>query len=276
MKLHDGDTVTDKGGEERARHAVLRLQDGRALAYVEWGDPVGAPILEFHGLPNPRQVDTVSNAFLRDRGIRRITRGPPRGWLLRPSARTDLLDWPHDVAQLVEALGLERFGLLGVSGGAPHALACAWALPDRIGAVALVSGIAPLDRPGAFEGMNRGAARVMILARRAPWLARVMVGFVVGVDRFRPGTVLRSLLKALPEPDRSVASRPEVRESLLESYALAFRQGSGGTGAGLEDPRHPLGVPSGGREGARWDLPWRDRRPGPAAPRRAPGPDHPR
>jgi hypothetical protein len=46
------------------------------LAYVEWGDPVGAPILEFHGLPNPRQADTVSNAFLRDRGIRRITVDP--------------------------------------------------------------------------------------------------------------------------------------------------------------------------------------------------------
>jgi pimeloyl-ACP methyl ester carboxylesterase len=140
-----------------------------------------------------------------------------------------------------------------VSGGAPHALACAWALPDRIGAVALVSGIGPLDRPGAFEGMNRGAARVMILARRAPWLARVMVGFVVGVDRFRPGTVLRGLLKALPEPDRNVASRPEVRESLLESYALAFRQGSGGQvrdwrilatpwGFRPEDVRVPVGI----------------------------------
>jgi pimeloyl-ACP methyl ester carboxylesterase len=156
MKLHDGDTVTDKGGEERARHAVLRLQDGRALAYVEWGDPVGAPILEFHGLPNPRQADTVSNAFLRDRGIRRITVDRPGVGFSDPQLGRTLLDWPNDVAQLVEALRLERFGLLGVSGGAPHALACAGPCPTGSGPWPLVSGIGPLDRRGAFEGMNRG------------------------------------------------------------------------------------------------------------------------
>ncbi len=76
--------------------------------------------------------------------------------------------------------------------------------------------------------MNRAASRVMLLARRAPWLARLTVGSVVAVDHFRPGTVLEGLLKALPEPDREVASRPQVRESLLESYALAFRQGTRG------------------------------------------------
>jgi len=69
---------------------------------------------------------------------------------------------------------------------------------------------------------------VMILARRVLWLARLVVGFVVGVDHFRPGTVLRGLRKALREPDRELASRPGVRESLLESYALAFRQGTAG------------------------------------------------
>ena len=142
-----------------------------------------------------------------------------------PQPGRTLLDWPHDMAQLVDALGLKRFAVLGVSGGAPHALACAWALPNRVAAVGLVSGIGPLDRPGAFEGMNRGASRVMIMARRVPWLARLVVGFVVEVDHFRPGTVLRGLLKALPEPDREVASRPGVRESLLESICPGVPSG---------------------------------------------------
>jgi hypothetical protein len=35
--------------------------------------------------------------------------------------------------------------------------------------------------------MNRGAVRVMILARRVPWLAQLIVASVVAVDRFRPG-----------------------------------------------------------------------------------------
>ena len=222
------DIETDEAEEGRPRQAVVRLQGGRALGFVEWGDPAGTPILEFHGLPSPRRAETVSNEFLRDRGIRRVTVDRPGVGFSDPHPGRTLLDWPNDVAQVVDALGIERFAILGVSGGAPHALACARRLPDRVTAVALVSGIGPLDRSGAFEGMNRSAARVMILARRAPWLARLVVGFAVGVDRRRPGSVLKRLLKALPFPDQAVASRPEVRESLLESYALAFRQGIGG------------------------------------------------
>jgi pimeloyl-ACP methyl ester carboxylesterase len=220
--------MNDSPLELGSRQQVLLLRDGRALAYVEWGDPAGTPIIEFHGLPSPRQADTVSDAFLRGRGIRRIAVDRPGVGFSDPLPRRKLLDWPDDVEQLADALGLSTFAVLGVSGGAPHALACAWALPGRITGVTLVSGIGPLDRPGAFQGMNRSAGRVMVLARRRPWLARVVVGFVVAVDRLRPGTVLQGLLRALPDPDRQMASRPEVRKSLLESYALAFRQGTRG------------------------------------------------
>jgi len=59
---------------------------------------------------------------------------------------------PHDEVELVDALGLRRFAVLGVSGGAPHAFACAWAFPDRVAAVALVSSIGPLDRRGSLRG----------------------------------------------------------------------------------------------------------------------------
>lgn len=222
------DTVTDISVGEQDRQRVLRLGDGRALAYLERGNPEGTAILEFHGLPNPRHADTVSEAFLWDRRIRRIAVDRPGVGFSDPQPGRTLLDWPGDVAEVADALGIDRFAVLGVSGGAPHAMACAFALPDRVAAVTLVSGMGPPDRPGAFAGMNRAAARVLILAGSMPWLARLLVGFVVAVDRFWPGTVLRGLLKAAPERDRKVASRPEVRESLLESYALAFRQGTAG------------------------------------------------
>lgn len=271
---HALDIETDRKDEPRPRPIVLRLQEGRALACIESGDPAGTPLLEFHGLPSPRLAQTISDKFLRDRGIRRVTVDRPGVGFSDPQPGRTLLDWPQDVAEAVDALGIERFAILGVSGGAPHALACARGLPDRVTAVGLVSGIGPLDRSGAFEGMNRSAARVMIVARRAPWLARPVVGFAVGVDRLRPGTLLRGLLKALPVPDQAVASRPEVRESLLESYALAFRQGTSGQGAGLGDPCNPLGIPSRGREGTGFAVPWGDGRPCSLASRQASGAGH--
>ena len=190
-----------------------------------------------------------------------------------PQPGRTLLDLPQDVAQVVDALGIERFAILGVSGGAPHALACAKALSDRVASVALVSGIGPLDRSGAFEGMNRSAARVMSLVGARP-PARPAVGFAVGVDRRRPGTVLKGLLKGSPFPDQAVASRPEVRESLLESYALAFRQGTRGQVRDWAVLATPWGFLSRGRDGTRFAVPRKDGRPCPAAPRRASGAGH--
>ena len=65
----------------------------------------------------------------------------------------------------------------------------------------------------------------MTLARRAPLLARWLVGAAVTAERLRPGIAYQGLLRALPPADRRVATEPRVRESLADSYTLAFRQG---------------------------------------------------
>jgi hypothetical protein len=128
MRLHDADTASDMSVKEhRARQSVLRLQGRRALAYAEYGDSAGSPILEFHGLPNPRQADTVPHGFLRDRGIRRITVDRPGMGFSDPQPGRTLLDWPHDVAELVDALGLRRFVVLGC----PAERLTPWPAPGR-------------------------------------------------------------------------------------------------------------------------------------------------
>lgn len=157
--------------------------------------------------------------------MRRITVDRPGvGFSDHQRGRT-LLDWPDDVSALADALGLNTFAVLGTSGGGPYAAACGYALPDRVARVVLVSGLGPLDRPGALDGMNRGEATTMMLARRVPMLARWLVGTAVTAERIRPGTVYQGLLRALPPADRRVAVEPRVRESLADSYTLAFRQG---------------------------------------------------
>ena len=51
-----------------------------------------------------------------------------------------LLDWAPLVSELADFLNLERFRVLGISGGAPYAYALAWAMPERVRVVAVVSG----------------------------------------------------------------------------------------------------------------------------------------
>ena len=49
---------------------------------------------------------------------------------------------------VADALGLERFSVVGGSGGGPHALACAALLADRVERVACQSSLAPLGPEG--------------------------------------------------------------------------------------------------------------------------------
>ena len=182
-------------------------------------------MLEFRGLPSSRLGDAVNDSVLVGAKVRRITVDRPGVGFSDSQPDRTLLSWPDDVCALADFLGLDTFGVLGTSGGGPYAAAYWHPLPDRISRAALVSALGPLDRPGALTGMNRGEAATMILARRAPLLARCLVGAAVTADRCHPGTVYHGLLAALPEADRRVAADPRVRDSLADSFALAFRQG---------------------------------------------------
>jgi pimeloyl-ACP methyl ester carboxylesterase len=201
------------------------LADGRRLSYTEWGQPAGKPVLEFRGLPSSRSGDAIDLDVLARARVRRITVDRPGLGLSDPQPGRSLLDWPADVRELANALELDAFAVLGTSGGGPYAAACGYALPERVSRVVLVSGLGPLDRLGALNGMNRGEAITMILARRVPMLAHWLVAATVTAERLRPGTVYQGLVRALPPTDQLVAAQPRVRESLLDSYSLAFSQG---------------------------------------------------
>ena len=59
-------------------------------------------------------------------------------------------DAAADVAAIADDLGIDRFAVVGRSGGGPHALACAALLPDRVTRAAVLVGLAPAGarRPG--------------------------------------------------------------------------------------------------------------------------------
>lgn len=210
------------------RGETIRLAGGRRLGFRQWGDPHGIPVLEFRGLPSSSLGDAIGQDFLAGRHLRRITVDRPGTGLSDFQPGRTLLDWPADVAQLADALGIGQFAVLGTSGGGPYAAACACRLPGRVVRLSLVSALAPLDRPGAGRGMNAGELRMMLLSRNLPAVARAVTAVAVAADRIRPGTLIRGLARAVPECDRAVMARPEVQASLTDSYHRAFAHGTRG------------------------------------------------
>jgi pimeloyl-ACP methyl ester carboxylesterase len=127
--------------------ATVELRDGRALGYEEWGPGDGFPILGFGGTTMSRLAH-VGKEAPEAAGVRLVLVDRPGYGLSDFQPGRTLLDWPGDVAQLADTLGLDRFAVYGMSGGGPHAAACGFALPERVSTVGLVSSPGPVwDRP---------------------------------------------------------------------------------------------------------------------------------
>ncbi|HXY86683.1 MAG TPA: alpha/beta hydrolase [Gaiellaceae bacterium] len=204
------------------------LRDGRRLGYAEYGKQDGRPGFYFHGHPGCRLEPRFADADAAGAGIRVIALDRPGCGLSDFQPGRTLLDWPRDVRDVADELGLDRFSVLGVSGGGPYALACAHELPDRVAGVGVVSGVAPYDAPGATEGMRRRNRVGFKLGARVPPLARFAMWSMRRQVRRDPDRVLDALEQALPPSDAEVVRRPGVRRLMAEVFAEAFRQGSRG------------------------------------------------
>lgn len=160
-------------------------------------------------------------------GVRLIAADRPGigGSDLQPDRR--LLDWPADVVHLANHLGLARFTVVGVSGGGPYAAACAYSIAERLDAVGIVSGVAPLEDSLLVDGMLWPNRVLLDIAHRAPWLIRrsLPAAAILGLA---PRHAIGLFARVLGSPDRDVLARPEVGDAIARSLAESLRQGTRG------------------------------------------------
>jgi pimeloyl-ACP methyl ester carboxylesterase len=132
---------------------TITLKDGRKLGFAEYGDPAGKIVFHFHGRAGSRLERPADEAILTNLGLKLVSTDRPGHGLSDPHPNHELLDWPDDISWLADHLGLDKFYVRGWSAGGPHALACAYKLADQVLAGAIVSGLAPPDRPHPYEGL---------------------------------------------------------------------------------------------------------------------------
>jgi pimeloyl-ACP methyl ester carboxylesterase len=136
---------------------VVATPDGRELCVESGGDSAGRPVLVHAGTPNSR---LLAESWLRDaegRGIHLIGYDRPGYGGSTPQPGRTVADCANDVRAIAEAFGANRLAVWGISGGGPHALACAALLPDLVYAVASLASLAPYGMEGLdyFAGMGK-------------------------------------------------------------------------------------------------------------------------
>jgi pimeloyl-ACP methyl ester carboxylesterase len=200
------------------------LPDGRALAWREFGAPDGLPLLALHGTPGSRLKFSVADPIARDLGIRMLA---PDRWgygetVAHPAPTlqayaTDIRDWAN-------VLGLERFAVMGVSGGGPFATAVAAGLPDRVTALALAAPVGPIAGESP-DGMTR-FHRLCFgpLARNPAAVARVFSAFRAALA-VSPGLGMRLAMVRVAPADRRVLRQADVASRLGDTFVEGLRLG---------------------------------------------------
>jgi pimeloyl-ACP methyl ester carboxylesterase len=212
------------------REGTLTTPDGRMLTYVERGPDDGVPVIFSHGTPGSRFARPPDPEIYKRHGVRTIAYDRPGYGGSHPHRGRAVADAAADVAAIGDELGLERFAVVGGSGGAPHALACGALLGDRVIRVGALVTPAPSDAENFdfFEGLADINVKEFSAALEGEEAIEAFLQPYVEGIRADVDAVIEEILTELPEVDRERASRPETREIMKESFVEAVRQGSRG------------------------------------------------
>jgi pimeloyl-ACP methyl ester carboxylesterase len=142
------------------RTSTVSLPDGRELAVWEAGDPSGPLVVYNHGTPMSGLLYESHARDAEQRGFRLVGYSRPGYGVSTRRAGRRVADAAADAAALADAFGVERFATWGISGGGPHALACAALLGERVVAAASLAGVAPYDGEGLDYMAGMGEANI--------------------------------------------------------------------------------------------------------------------
>jgi pimeloyl-ACP methyl ester carboxylesterase len=234
--------VTGRPGARDRASQVLRLASGRQIGYAEYGDPDGLPAIALHGTPGSRFMFALTHEAARARGLRLIAPERPGYGVSDAHHFETLAETAQDVQAIADALGLERFALIGVSGGGPHAVAAAALLKHRVLRLALIGPVGPV---ADCDHIRMSHLHHFIFTRMAP--SHHMAGaFFIGLRTlldWTPGAAYQLLMQRVTPADRAVLQRPEVRANLQATIHEGLRSSVEGA---LQDLRLYCGT---------WNLP---------------------
>lgn len=204
---------------------TIRLKDGRKLGYAEFGPASGHPLFWFHGSPGARrQIAPETRQLAHDKGVRIICVERPGIGDSTPHRYKHIAEFGADIEYLADAMALEKFGVAGLSGGGPYALACAARMPERVVVAAILGGVAPAAGADAAEGgPSAGLRRYggLVGALHKP-LGSVVSGAVYLLTPVAESCV-KLFSRFMPPGDQRVFADPLVREMFVDDLVLGSR-----------------------------------------------------
>jgi pimeloyl-ACP methyl ester carboxylesterase len=207
----------------RVETRTIAVGGGRELCVELAGEPDGTPIVVQPGEPMSRRLYGGWIADAERKGIRLIAIDRPGYGGSTPQPGYTVASGARDVGAIADALGYDRIGVWGISGGGPFALACAALLPELTVAAAAVASPAPYGVDGFdyFEGMGESNVEEYQLLVTDPEAARLdLAEGRQAILAATPEEFAASMESLLSPPDRAVLTS-ELLDWLVESFQVA-------------------------------------------------------
>src|SRR5688500_15991172 len=160
------------GGVEVTIDRLVRLRDGRSMAYAEYGKPDGFVVVNAHGGLACRLDVAAADDVAVEAGVRLISPDRPGVGRSDPDPGRTILSWASDVEELLDGIGIDRFAVMGWSMGGQYAAAVGHALGHRVNGVALVAGALSLTESSVFDQLPAMDRYFTRMSERSPWLAQ--------------------------------------------------------------------------------------------------------
>lgn len=209
----------------------IQLPDGRRLGYDERGALNGKPLFYFHGSPSSRLESNlyVSDEILHKLKVRLIAIDRPGLGLSDFQSDRRLLDWSSDILVLADHLKIERFAILAYSLGGPYGLACAYAIPERLTKIGILSGAALFTESELVKNVNDGTRRFLNLSRENPLAARLFLSLFGMMAHIAPKRFVAQANSLLPQPDRDIVLPDRAfQDMFIKMVREAMHQGTRG------------------------------------------------
>jgi pimeloyl-ACP methyl ester carboxylesterase len=210
------------------RDRKLERPDGRVVAWSEFGDEDGLPLLRVPGTPGCRYSLRADRTPWMQRNLRVITTERPGFGASSRLPGRRFHEPADDMAAILDSLELGAVHITGASGSAPHQLAFAARHPDRVLAMTVLVGAAPPTNGEIAQmiGINAEAHR---LVRKRDWqgLRRLMEPIRTAMLE-DPNATHREIMERAPDADRDVMADPKYQAEFAISVKEALRAGLDG------------------------------------------------
>jgi len=243
MSLNLPDIINARELEElNSQAAFITVKDGRKIAYYQYGAKDGAPIFFCHGTGSHVHVMLLNNAARR-LGYRIIVPDRPGIGLSDFQPRRKILDGANDIAALADHLGIDKFGVMGISGGGPTLFACAYSLAPRLKFVVDLACAAPLyTDPAATKDLGWVDR---LYAKLGVWLPLCLFQIPFAMLGFQqktlksPQAFAKMMQSSMCGADMELFQNKDLQYLFMRDFQELFRQGSKGPALDAQLIYHP-------------------------------------